>query len=457
MKQNLQLKQSQGLKLTPQLQMAIKLLQYSRLDLNQEIERAVESNPFLELMDQQVASDTQMPVLDPVTHSLAEFTESILDTAKHAPIDDDFNALEHIAQSGTLSSHLLEQLRLSHVSNRDFAIGEALIDSLNDDGYCLCSWQDIRQATRFTPECSDTEIETMLHLIQQFDPLGVAARTLSECLLIQLQHLALEPTIRKLTQTIAESQLDQLVQLGAAGIAKKINANPEHIAIAVSTLKTLDPKPGAAFNVRDVEYVDPDFWLEKVRGQWKIHSLKQHRLGINRFYQNLIKQSRGHDSAYMKQHLQEANWLIKSLQSRQDTLKRVIKAIVKSQQGFLDFGPKAIKALTLKDIAEQIDMHESTVSRACQNKYLRTNFGTFELRTLFSASVSTEQGSTQAAGAIQAWIRELVANEDPKKPLSDTQIMKALLQHELTVARRTVAKYRENLNIPPSYLRQKMD
>lgn len=455
MKQNLQLQQKQSVKLTPQLQMAIKLLQYSRMELQQEIERAVESNPFLEIVDQQNQAEHRTPELEPVTHSLAEFTESTLDTARPAPIDEDFNILEHIAQTGTLSSHLLEQLRLSSVSTRDFVIGEAIIDSLNEDGYFLCSWQDIQLACPLNPQVTDSEIETVLQVIQQFEPVGVASRTLSECLVIQLQQLELEPKIQQIAEMIATHHLDQLAQCGLAGVVKILNEKSELVAQAVSTLKTLDPKPGAAFNAPIVQYVEPDYWLENVRGNWKIHALKPQSLRINSFYQSLIKQSRGNDSVYMKQHLQEASWLIKSIQARQDTLKRVLKAIIKKQQAFLEQGPKAIQALTLKDIAEQIGMHESTVSRACQNKYLRTTYGTFELRTFFSAGVGSESGNIQASGAVQAWIRELVAQEDPAKPLSDSQLVNALQRNGMTVARRTVAKYRESLNIQASYLRQK--
>ncbi|HWS39841.1 MAG TPA: RNA polymerase factor sigma-54, partial [Arenimonas sp.] len=204
-----------------------------------------------------------------------------------------------------------------------------------------------------------------------------------------------------------------------------------------------------------VEYIEPDFWLEKVRGNWKIHALKQHTLRINSFYQSLIAQSRGNDSVYMKQNLQEASWLIKSLQSRQETLKRVVKAIIKKQHAFLESGPKALQALTMKEIADQIGMHESTVSRACSNKYLRTTYGIYELRAFFSAKLTTEQGEAQSASAIHAWIRELVAQEDPAKPLSDSHLVSALKLKGISAARRTIAKYRESMNIPASYLRQK--
>jgi RNA polymerase sigma-54 factor len=455
MKQGQQFKQSQGIKLTPQLQMAIKILQYSRIELDYEIEKAIESNPFLELSDSQSSPEKTPPELSESSNSLNDFTEAVLDSSRQKQINDDFDPLELIPQTGSLSTHLLEQLQLSHLSQRDIAIGEALIDSLNDDGYCHCSWQDIRLACRVSPEVSDQEIETVLHLIQQFDPIGVAARTLSECLLVQLQHTDCDEHLLSMAQTIANQHLDCLAKLGAAGVVKNGSFNPDHAAQAISIIKALDPKPGAAFNAKTVHYVEPDFWVEKVRGVWKLHAFKQSKLRINHFYQSLIKQSRGNDNAYMKQHLQEANWLIKSIQSRQDTLKSILKAIIKKQHAFLEQGPKALQAQTQKDIAEQIGVHDSTVSRACSNKYLRTSFGTFELRALFNSGVSNDAGTIQASTAVHVWIQELVSKENPKKPLSDSQLVNALKLKGLTVARRTVAKYRESLNIPASYLRQK--
>lgn len=455
MKQGQQLKQSQSIKLTPQLQMAIKILQYSRIELDHEIEQAIESNPFLELSDSHVSSENAPPEISENKNSLTEFTDAVLDSSRQKQIDEDYDPLELIPQTESLSSHLMEQLQLSQLGARDLVIGEALIDSLNEDGYCLCSWQDIRQACRTSPELSDQEIETVLHLIQQFDPIGVAARSLSECLLIQLQHTECEQQLLSIAQAIASEHLDCLAKSGSAGVVKNTRYNPDHAAQAISILKALDPKPGAAFNAKTVHYVEPDFWLEKVRGVWKIHVYKQNKLRINHFYQSLIKQSRGNDSVYMKQHLQEANWLIKSIQSRQDTLKSILKAIIKKQTDFLEQGPKALQALTQKEIAEQIGVHESTVSRACSNKYLRTSFGTYELRALFKSGISHDSGNTQASTAVHVWIQELVSNENPQKPLSDSDLVAALKLQGFTVARRTVAKYRESLNIPASYLRQK--
>lgn len=455
MKQGQLLKQKQNIKLTPQLQMAIKILQYSRLELDQEIEQAIESNPFLELSDANSSNENMPTEISEDKNSLTEFTDAVLDSSRQNQLDDDYDPLEHIPQTGNLSSHLLEQLQLSQLSPRDLVIGEALIDSLNEDGYCLCTWQDIRQACRVSPEVSDQEIETVLHLIQQFDPIGVAARSLSECLLIQLQHTDCEAHLLNVAQAIASEHLDCLAKSGTNGVVKNGAFNPEHAAQAISILKALDPKPGAGFNAKTVHYVEPDFWVEKVRGVWKIHSFKQNKLRINDFYQSLIKQSRGNDSAYMKQHLQEANWLIKSIQSRQDTLKSILKTIIKKQSAFLEQGPKALQALSQKEVAELIGVHESTVSRACSNKYLRTSFGTYELRALFKSGVSNDVGTMQASTAVHAWIQDLISNENPAKPLSDSHLVDALKLKGLTVARRTVAKYRESLNIPASYLRQK--
>jgi RNA polymerase sigma-54 factor len=460
MKISAQFKQSQSLKLTPQLQMAIKLLQYSSLELEQDIELAIESNPFLE----RVNDVQQEPAARPETElhqnqQQPEWQENLvissgLERTAHADAD---SALEWVAETRSLRTHLLEQLQLCSIGPRDWLIGEALIDNLNEDGYLACVFEEIRAATSLKPVPSDAEIETVLHLIQQLDPLAVASRSLSECLLLQLQHLDAEQHIVALAKQIASQHLAILANSGIMGLVSALGFDASQCAQAVGLLKTLDPKPGAAFSSVRVEYVRPDYRVEKLAGRWKIHALHDERqhLSVNSYYQGLISNANSQDLAYLKQHLQEANWLIKSIQSRQLTIKRVVTAIVALQKPFFEQGIAALTVMTMKDIAEQLGMHESSISRACSGKYLATPHGTFELNTLFRSGIANTQGQIHSSSAIQAQIAVLIQQESPSKPLSDAQLVVLLNKQGLSIARRTVAKYREALNLPASHLRQK--
>ncbi len=460
MKISAQLSQSQHLKLTPQLQMAIKLLQYSSLELEQNIELAIESNPFLERVNELQNEPTALPDAQlRVTQEQPEWQENLaissgLERASHADAE---SALEWVAETRSLRMHLLEQLQLCAISPRDWMIGEALIDNLNDDGYLACAFQEIRTSTMLSPEPSDAEIEAVLHLIQQFDPLAVASRNLSECLLLQLQHMDAAKDIVALAKQIASQHLNVLAKSGAIGLANTYGFDASKCAQAVGLLKTLDPKPGAAFSSVSVEYVRPDYRVEKLAGRWKIQALLDDRqqLNINSFYHSLIGHSSSQDNAYLKQHLQEANWLIKSIQSRQLTIKRVVTAIVALQKPFLEHGIAKLNVMTMKDIAQQLSMHESSISRACSGKYLATPHGTFELNTLFRSGIANTQGQMQSSSAIQSKIAALIQQESAAKPLSDAQLVVLLQEQGLNIARRTVAKYREALNLPASHLRQK--
>ncbi len=460
MKISAQLSQSQHLKLTPQLQMAIKLLQYSSLELEQDIARAIESNPFLERANELQLEPTALPDAELSTpQEPAEWQENLaiasgLERTTHANAD---SALEWVAETRSLRTHLLEQLHLCAISSRDWLIGEALIDNLNEDGYLACVFDEIRAATSLKPAPSDAEIEAVLHLIQQLDPLAVASRSLSECLLLQLQHLDADKTILALAKQIASQHLSLLAQSGAIGLVAAFGFDAWQTAQAVGLLKTLDPKPGAAFSSVRIDYVRPDYRVEKLAGRWKIQALvddRQH-LAINAYYQGLVGVASNQDSAYLKQHLQEANWLIKSIHARQLTIKRVVAAIVSLQKPFLEHGIAGLTVMTMKDIAEQLGMHESSISRACSGKYLATPHGTFELNTLFRSGIVNAQGQMHSSSAIQSQIAQLIQQENPRKPLSDAQLVALLKQQGLGIARRTVAKYREALNLPASHVRQK--
>ncbi len=459
MKLSAQLKQSQGIKLSPQLQMAIKLLQYSSLDLEQEIEQAIESNPFLERLNELQDEPMPAPAAELDGAQEAQWQEHLaissgLERSSHAEPAD---ALEWVAETRNLRTHLLEQLQLCPISPRDWTIGEALIDNLNDDGYLACPFQEIRASMALEPSPGDAEIEAVLHLIQQLDPLAVASRSLSECLLLQLQHLDVASDTLELAKRIAGQHLAVLAKSGVTGLVKEFGFDAWQTAQAVGVLKTLDPKPGAAFSPIRTDYIRPDFRIEKRLGRWYIQALNYDRqqLTISVFYQNLIGRSSNPDNAYLKQHFQEANWLIKSIQSRQQTIKRVVSAIVKLQKPFLEHGMAKLTPMTMKDIAAQLELHESTISRACSGKYLATAHGTFELNALFRSGIADAEGHMQSSSAIQSRIAALIQQEPAAKPLSDAQLAKLLEKQGLAIARRTVAKYREALLIPPSHERHK--
>lgn len=457
MKPSVQLTQSQGLKLTPQLRMAIKLLQHSRTELETEIERAIESNPFLERVDDSPA-DAGFTADDArETDAVPDWEDPGTADAAAASGGGTADALEWIAETRSLRTHLIEQLQLCPIGPRDGAIGEALIDSLDDDGYFLAGFSEIQSATGLTPPAGEDEIEAVLHLIQQFEPLAVASRSLSECLLLQLRQLDADQDVLQLARTIAGQHLDVLARTGAQGLVKAFGFDPRQTAEAVGLLKTLDPKPGAVFSSARTEYVQPDYRVEKRYGRWKIQALgdRRQQLAINAYYQGLIGHGGGQDSAYLRQHLQEARWLIKSIQSRQETLMRVVTAMVGRQKAFLEHGRAMLQTLTMKEIAGQLGLHESTVSRACNGKFLATPHGTFALNALFRSGLADAQGQLQSSAAIQSRIEALIRAEAPEKPLSDAKIEKLLGGQGLAIARRTVAKYREALGIPPSHLRHK--
>lgn len=459
MKIRAQLKQSQGIKLTPQLQMAIKLLQYSSIDLEQEIEQAIESNPFLERVNEFHEEQAPAPDAGQVVSDEPEWQEQIatpsgLERSSHSEPSD---ALEWVAETRNLRTHLLEQLQLCPLSPHDWIIGEALIDNLDDDGYLACSFQEICAAVSINPSPSDAEIESVLHLIQQLDPLAVASRSLSECLLLQLQHLDAPGVTLDLAKHIASQHLALLANSGVNGLVTAHGFDAWQTAQAVGLLKTLDPKPGAAYSSVRADYIRPDYRIEKQRGRWHIQALNDDRqhLTVNAFYQNLIGRGNPQENAYLKQHFQEANWLIKSIQSRQQTIKRVVSAIVKQQKPFLEHGLAKMDAMTMKDIALQLELHESTVSRACSGKYVSTPHGTFELNTLFRSGLADAHGQMQSSSAIQSKIAALIQHENVAKPYSDAQLAELLEKQGLSIARRTVAKYREALQIPPSHERHK--
>jgi len=475
MKPSLQTRLSQQLTLTPQLRQAIKLLQLSAMQLEQEINAAVESNPLLELLDD---GDREPLPADVPSHDDRADAEARADGSAGEEVvfdeasdfdwgtkkargagDEDYpNREETAAAPLDLHEHLIWQLRLSHLSDRDMAIGEAVIEAIEDDGYLGIPLEDVQAA--LLPECPAQlpEIEAVLHLIQRFDPVGVGARSLSECLNVQLGLVDPETPGLALARRLCAEHLDGLARHGPAKLAAQLRLSGEEMDTAVALLKSLDPKPGAKIGDNVVEYIVPDAIAYRQNSVWKVvtNTGNQPRLGINQHYEGLIGKSRREDDSYLRGQLQEARWLIKSLETRADTLLRVARCIVRRQTGFLEHGEQAMRPLTLREVADELALHESTISRVTTRKYLRTPRGTFEFKYFFSSGIATDSGGGASATAIQAMLRRLMESEDPRSPLSDAKLAQLLKEDGIPVARRTVAKYREAMKIPPSSERQRL-
>lgn len=476
MKPILQARLGQQLALTPQLRQAIRLLQLSAAELEQELNTVVDGNPFLEREDDAdpaaggegaagngAGADEPGAATGDGDDAFAERWESGGDDWRehgaraHGDDDDDFVPDGAAAPQG-LHEHLDWQLRLSHLSERDLRIGEALIEAINDDGYLRASIEEVQAALAPELSAAAAEIETVLHLVQHFDPVGVGARSLAECLEVQLGQLAAATPGLALARTLCRHHLDALARHGAAGLAARLHVGEAEMAQAVALLRSLDPKPGAGLAADPVEYIAPDAIAYRQGGVWKVAAApgSQPRLAINRHYQRLIGKASRDDDHYLRGQLQEARWLLKSLESRADTLLRVARAIVRQQSGFLEHGAQAMRPLTLREVAEELGLHESTISRATTRKYLRTPRGTFEFKYFFSSGIATDSGGGASATAIQAMLRRLIDAESRRAPLSDARLAALLKADGIPVARRTVAKYREAMNIPSSHERQRL-
>jgi len=475
----LQLRLGQQLKLTPQLRQAIRLLQLSQLELETELTMALESNPMLESTDERQEpeppeasgegddrreQDSDRSDADAEVEAVAEPTLD-MDTGwedefspRSGSGSDDREPQEAAGSvTDSLHDHLMWQLNLTPMSDRDRAIGTALIDAIDDDGHLSEPLDAIRQALQPDIEADDDELEAVLHRIQRFDPIGVGARCLSECLGVQLSALDDDTDALPMAQRIAREHLEDLAKLGPEKLAKLMVADADEVAKAVELLRGLDPRPGAQVSAQTIEYVTPDAYVSRQDGVWRVHLAAgaRPRLGINRLYEGLIGEASRDDANYLRGQLQEARWLIRSLETRADTVLRVATAIVRRQVGFLEHGPEAMRPLTLREIADELDLHESTISRVTTRKYLHTPRGTFEFKHFFSSSLSTEGGGSASSTAIQAMIKRLIDAENPAKPLSDSKLAATLKTDGITVARRTVAKYREAMNIPSSNERQR--
>ncbi len=500
MKPSLQLKLGQHLTMTPQLQQAIRLLQLSTLELQSEIQQALEENPMLENEEDNLDTPAEAEsengendidssqTLDSSSESGVENEDPHIDmenrqempdelavdanwedtydiTTATAPASQQSNDsgndyLENQSIEGdTLSEHLIWQLKNSQFSDNDLIIAIAIIDAINDDGYLTESIEEIHNGLKDELDIEIDEVEAVLHRVQHFDPVGIAARNLRECLLLQLEQFDPQTPGLDDVRNIIEHHLDLLGTHDYARLQKKTRRNEEQLKKLILFIQALNPKPGDSISKNNAQYVIPDIFVQKINGQWSV-SLNPEaapKLKINAVYENHLKNAgRGKNTSYLRNSLQEARWFLKSLQSRSDTLQRVGNAIVRRQRLFLDYGDEGMKPMVLRDIAEELEMHESTISRVTTNKFMHTPRGVYEFKFFFSSHVGTADGGECSATAIRSMVKKLIENENPKKPMSDNKISSLLVKEGINVARRTVAKYRESMLIPPSNERKRL-
>jgi RNA polymerase sigma-54 factor len=471
MRPSLQLKLSQHLALTPQLQQSIRLLQMSTLELEQELEKYVAENPLLEREEEEYApippqpgsneaeaAASEKPEPEPAPEPSSADDESWLGeepsyASSSGSFDEDDNEYHDVqAATTSLREHLSWQLGLMTIPERDRTLVQCLIEALDDDGYLTQSLAELAETLPAELEIEPEELQIALRHLQYFDPTGVGARNAQECLALQLDALPADET-QTLALKIVRSHLELLAGRDFIRIKRLTGCDDDALRAAQFLIRSLNPRPGAQYSVLDARYITPDVVVRKLRGQWvvNVNSDAFPRLRINSLYAQILSKQRG---SGMAGQLQEARWLIKNIQQRFDTILRVAQSIVDRQRQFFDHGEVAMRPLVLREIADILGLHESTVSRVTTQKYMATPRGIFELKYFFGSHVATETGGACSATAIRALIKQLIGAEEPKKPLSDSQISEVLGQQGIVVARRTIAKYREALNIPPVNLRK---
>ena len=547
MKQALQLKIGQSLTMTPQLQQAIRLLQLSALEMEQEIQEALESNPMLEVAEEDyddrpdgsdpnvtdtpesatAASDEPTgddriaagaedfanedangaegnaegedytgldgqslgnddwdggpgggdDAVDADGDAAADSDWQQSDIPEDLPVDsswddvyaaapaagpppeDELDYGSRTAAATSLTDHLIWQLGLTNASAEDREIALALIDSVDADGMLRVSLEEIAADFDAAHEIGVEEVEMVLHMLQQFDPTGVCARDLRECLLLQLRDVPDGTPWLEEARTLLSNHMDLLAARDYPTLLRRTRLEENELSDVMRLIQTLNPRPGSAVSSEEVEYVVPDVVVRKDKRRWlvELNGESTPRLRINADYAALVRRADSSaDNQFLKNNLQEARWFLKSVQSRNETLLKVATCIVQHQRGFLDYGPEAMKPLVLADIADAIGMHESTISRVTTRKYMHTPRGIFELKYFFSSHVGTASGGEVSSTAIRALIRKLTDEENPRKPLSDSRIAQLLAEQEIKVARRTIAKYRESMAIPPSNERKRL-
>ncbi len=484
LKPSLQVRLGQQLTMTPQLQQAIRLLQLSSLELKAEIQEAFETNPMLETEDEQatdaltaenptskeetaddateVGTNENLPDELPTDSQWDDYYEPSQTTASSQKTDDYSSYLENQSSDdqNSLHEHLLWQLELSPLTELDHVIALTLIDSLDDSGYLEDSVENIYENLhKDYEELELDEVEAVLKFIQRLDPIGSGSRNLQECLDIQLQQMNGELPYIDSARLLVEKCLDLVATKNFKQITKVTKLTPEEVDEAITLIQSLNPRPGDAISTQKSEYIVPDVYVSKHEGIWhvRINTENAPKLKINDVYSSLVKDSsQSNDAEYLRNQLQEARWFIKSLESRNDTLMRVANSILRHQRAFFEYGEEAMRPLVLRDVAEELELHESTISRVTTNKYLDCARGVFEFKYFFSSHVNTNDGGICSATAIRAMIKKMIKEEAQAKPLSDNKIATLLEQNGITVARRTIAKYRESLGIPSSSERRQI-
>ncbi len=495
MKPSLQLRLGQQLTMTPQLQQAIKLLQLSTIELQQEIQEALEANPLLEAEDDynfgeapvqndmnsqdrepqgETESYSQDELYEPeIPDSSESMTEQNIkedlpldsnwdDLVSAAPVANTYNGEEDMVFQGetteTLQDYLRWQMQLTPFSETDRTIAEIIIEAIDESGLLTISCDEILESLGM-PEVEADEVEAVIKRIQLFDPVGVGARTIQECLLVQLKQF--DPKTPYLSETceIIREYADYLANRDFRSLMRVTKLKEEELREVMRLIHSLNPRPGADVIREEHQYTIPDVSVKKIKGRWVVELNPDAfpKIRINEQYAAMSRQVRNSsDSQFIRSHLQEAKWFLKSLESRNETLLKVANCIVQQQQAFFEHGEEAMKPMVLNDVAEMVGMHESTISRVTTQKFMHTPKGIFELKYFFSSHVSTESGGECSSTAIRAFIKKLVAAENPAKPLSDSRMAEILSEQGINVARRTIAKYRESLYIPPSNQRKSL-
>lgn len=495
MKPTLQLKLGQHLTMTPQLQQAIRLLQLSTLELQSEIQQVLEENPLLEFADDHDVRETNSETEREAVRNQAEAEnqpanndqtsidlDSKQDIPDELPVDSNWDDIyettgtglnaQNYSDDGTdsflenqssgdesLADHLLWQLRNTPISENDFLIAVTIIDAINEDGYLTESVEDILQSLINDIEIDSAEVEAVLRRVQHFDPIGVAARDLRECLLLQMEAFSSDYPALENARLLVSEHLELLGAHDYARLQRKTRFSEAQLNEVLALIQTLNPKPGSSISNTRPEYIVPDIYVSRHKNRWvvELNPEAAPKIRINQLYADHVKnRDRCKEAAYLKNSLQEARWFLKSLRSRSETLIRVGRAIVDRQRLFLEYGDEGMKPMVLRDIAEELEMHESTISRVTTHKYMHTPRGVFEFKFFFSSHVRTVDGGECSATAIRAMVKKLIDNENPRKPMSDNKISSFLVKEGINVARRTVAKYRESMSIPPSNERKRL-
>ncbi len=479
MKQSLQLKLSQHLTLTPQLQQSIKLLQLSTLELNQEIERFLQDNPLLERDD---SSDEDIPVPQPGAMPGSELTPPSTQATTSTDSEDrpegsepemewgsdegggggggddgeDGDYPQVAANEPSLREHLIWQMNLLKLSERDRLLLSLLVDCLDDDGYLTADLEEL--VALLPPErgVDASDLQVALKHLQNMEPAGIGSRSLGECLALQLEALPPQTPYRAEALHTVRNHLDLLAARDYARLKKLLHCTDDSLREIQALVVGLDPRPASRFSNDAARYIIPDVIVKKVRGAWRsaLNPDAMPKLRVNRLYADILQRNRDSSMQQLSGQLQEAKWLIKNVQQRFDTILRVSQAIVERQRHFFEHGEVAMRPLVLREIADTLGLHESTVSRVTTQKFMLTPRGIFELKYFFGSHVTTETGGACSATAIRALIKQLVGEEDRRKPLSDSQISEILGKQGIVVARRTIAKYRESLQILPVNLRK---